>query len=337
MKTYTYFIGIDVSKDVLDLTIRSAQEVLDHQVIDNQAKSIQKYFKEQGKTRKDLTAENTLICLENTGRYMNVLFRTLVLENRPIWVENALTIKRSMGLQRGKNDKTDAGRIAEYAFRYADKAVLYVPAKESLQKLKALESLRSQLVNTRKRFNTELKESQICDVKFIFQLKEKGYKRTLKAIEKDIQDVDNQLNEVINKDEELKRLSAILLSVPGIGQVTSTALLIVSRGFTRFDSAKKLACYCGVAPFEHTSGKSIRGKTRTSNFANKAIKSLLHMCARSVIRVKGELRDFYERKIAEGKEKMVALNAVQNKLIHRIVALVRDDRFYENNYRHELA
>lgn len=87
-------------------------------------------------------------------------------------------------------------------------------------------------------------------------------------------------------------------------------------------TSRQLACYCGCAPFEHRSGTSVRGKTRISNMANKNLKKLLTLCARSLLRTKTELADYYNRKLAEGKNKMSIINALRNKLIQRICAVI---------------
>ena len=91
-----------------------------------------------------------------------------------------------------------------------------------------------------------------------------------------------------------------------------------------------------MVPFEHSSGKSVRGKSRVSHFAHKDLKTLLHMCAVGCISRKGELRDYYERKLAQGKNKMSVLNAIRNKIVHRIFAVVRDNTMYQKNYQYSL-
>ena len=114
METYKFFVGVDVSKATLDLVLRDSNEVISHQCIPNTKQGINKCFKEWEK-KKNISLGNVLVCLENTGRYMNILLKACVSLGYDAWVENALSIKRSMGLQRGKNDKVDASRIAEYA------------------------------------------------------------------------------------------------------------------------------------------------------------------------------------------------------------------------------
>ncbi|MEQ9440970.1 MAG: IS110 family transposase [Cyclobacteriaceae bacterium] len=75
----------------------------------------------------------------------------------------------------------------------------------------------------------------------------------------------------------------MLCSIPGIGFVTAVALILATNNFTAFVDSRKFASYCGVAPFEHTSGSSIRGKTKTSHLANKQIKALLSNGAATAI------------------------------------------------------
>ncbi|RZK16725.1 MAG: IS110 family transposase, partial [Flavobacterium sp.] len=110
-----------------------------------------------------------------------------------------------------------------------------------------------------------------------------------------------------------------------------------SNEFKDITDPRKFACYSGVAPFEHRSGSSVRGKSRVSSLGNKAVKSLLHLAAMAAIGCNEELKDYYQRKVAEGKNKMLVLNAVRNKLIHRIFACVNQNRKYEKIYQHAIA
>ncbi|WP_448519257.1 IS110 family transposase [Rhodoflexus sp.] len=336
MENYSFFIGIDVSKASLDLTLRNAGQVLAYQKIANEREGIEQLL-QHWQQAYSFSFSRCLICLENTGRYMHTLLHTLSLQQACIWIENATVIKRSLGLQRGKNDKADAHRIAEYAYRYQDKVVLYQPAPESLQKLQSLQASRTQLVATRVRLQTDLQESRTCEAASLYQLKEQHYQPVIAALNEQIKALDRQMDELIANDNSLSALHRIVCSVPGVGKITSIALLVATQGFTKFSSAKKLACYCGIVPFEHSSGSSVRGKTRLSHFANKSLKSLLHLCAMTAIQREGELKIFYQRKVAQGKQKMSALNAVKNKIIQRIMALVRDGRTYEKNYILTLA
>lgn len=137
---------------------------------------------------------------------------------------------------------------------------------------------------------------------------------SLKALDQDLAKVNKQLDQLIASDEELNRLFNLITSVEGIGTVTAREVLITTNEFKDFTEAKKYACYAGVAPFQHQSGTSIRatvatGKTRVSHLANKTVKTLLHMAALSAINNCEELRDYYQRKVASGKNKMSAAGA----------------------------
>lgn len=134
--------------------------------------------------------------------------------------------------------------------------------------------------------------------------------------------------DIVKQDEELEKMYTILLSVEEIGKVTALMFLVTTNGFAHFSEAKKFACYAGVVPFECTSGKSIRGKNKVSHFANKEMKSALHLCALTLINSKGELGDYYRRKVAEGKNKMSVLNAMRNKIILRVFACIKNNKIY---------
>ncbi|MEK6479750.1 transposase [Catalinimonas sp. 4WD22] len=83
---------------------------------------------------------------------------------------------------------------------------------------------------------------------------------SLKALEKDLVQVNKQLDELIRSDEELNRLFNLVTSVEGIGTVTAREVIITTNEFKAFTDAKKYACYAGVVPFQHRSGTSIRGQ-----------------------------------------------------------------------------
>jgi transposase len=97
--------------------------------------------------------------------------------------------------------------------------------------------------------------------------------------------------------------------------------MVYTQVFTRFESVRQLACYCGVAPFEHRSGTSINGKTGVSKFANMDLKSTLHLASLSAIQHNPDMKVYYQRKVKEGKSKMCVINAVRNKLLSRILAV----------------
>ena len=117
--------------------------------------------------------------------------------------------------------------------------------------------------------------------------------------------------------------------MPGIGKITALLLICFTNEFKSFNTARELACYCGVVPFEYTSGKSVRSKPKVHYMANKKLKKQLHMCALSSTMHNPEMKIYFNRKVEEGKNKMLILNNIRNKLIHRICACVKENRPYE--------
>ena len=160
---------------------------------------------------------------------------------------------------------------------------------------------------------------------------------SLKALDADLDAVDKQINDLVKQDNRLRELFEWITSVPGIGPATATEVIVATDEFKAINDPKKLACYAGVAPFEYKSGSSVRGKTRVNQHARLRLKSVFHLGAMSAIRMKGELREYYQRKVGEGKNKMSVLNAVRNKLIHRVCSVVHRGQRYDKNYTPALA
>ena len=121
----------------------------------------------------------------------------------------------------------------------------------------------------------------------------------------------------------------IISSILGIGKLIAVELIIATNEFKNFSSAKKLASYCGVVPFEYSSGSSLKGKPHVSKIANSRMKSLLHMAAIASLRTQGDMSDYYKRKVAEGKHKMSVLNAIKNKLLQRVFVCVKEERLHQ--------
>jgi transposase len=273
-----------------------------------------------------------LFCMEHTGIYCNHLLAFIEKNQMALWFESPAEIRAYYGLLRGKNDKLDAIRIAGYAYSKRDKIRLYEPPRPIVKQLKYLLKIRERLVNTRKRLKTPVQEAAgFVDPSWV-KTEKKLINPILVQIELQIEEVEKQINQLIKEDPELKRLYAIVSSVMGVGFVISTHMIVATNEFKTIREPQKMACHCGVAPFEYKSGKSIKGRSKVSQRADKGLKWLVHMGAMSAISADKELKNYYNRKVEEGKNKMLVLNAVRNKIIHRIFACVSQNRKYEKNY-----
>jgi transposase len=307
-----------------------------HSKLNNDQEGIDTFFKSLSKVP-DFSLDKCLICIEATGVYMYPLLTFAAQNDAHVWMESGTQIKKSMGIQRGKNDKVDALRIASYAFKNQEDTRLWKPANPTITQIKHLTALRDRLIKSQKQLSVPVEEfRQVGDTKMA-KLLAKSMKTTMDALQKDIHAIDQQIKELLEGDSDLKTLFKLVTSVVGIGKQTAIAFLVYTDGFTLFDDARKLACYAGVAPFEYSSGTSVRGKTRVSKMANMNLKALLHMASISAIQHDFQLKAYYERKVAEGKKKMSILNAVKAKLIHRVMSVVQRKTKYENSQKFSLV
>lgn len=325
MKNYVHFYGVDVSKKTVDIAYTDKQVVI-HRKFDNDISGMDQL--QQWLAENNTSADNTLFCMEATGLYCLTLTNFLYSKTIDVWIEHASTIKRATALARGKNDKVDAQRIASYASKNADRARLWKPMSVTLEKIKNLATLRERLVDTTKRLTVPIQEFEERGDHSMARLLSKSIRKTLAALDKDLAKIEVQIKELIDQDENLKQLYKIITSVVGIGFVTAINLIVHTHAFSVMNDARKLACYCGVAPFEYSSGTSIKGKTRVHHMANKKLKCNLHMASLTAIKLDEEIKTYYERKVAEGKSKLSVLNAVKNKLLARVVACVNNQRMY---------
>ncbi len=196
-------------------------------------------------------------------------------------------------------------------------------------KLKQLLMKRRQLVEGKVKLKIQLgnvNRHMHKDLRSSFNRFDKAQMRTIDRL---IKKVEVMIEAEIKADPKVKRQYDLISSVPGVGPVLASNLLALTDAFTRFATPRQLACHAGAAPFESTSGSSVRGRTRTSKKANSWLKSLLHMASIVAIRHDEQLGAYYRRKVAEGKPRLCVINAVRGKIIHRVCAVLRKDEPYQ--------
>jgi transposase len=326
-----YYVGIDISKATLDWAVYGSKGIVLQTSTANTVAGIKTALR-LIKTLPAWNANQVVFCMEHTGIYNAHLLDFLHKLHLPIWLESSLQIKKAGGLQRGKTDAIDAQRIAEYAYRFRDQLRLWQPPRQVVQQLALLSATRQRLILVYNQLAVPLAEQQSFINPTLQKQVQKRCKASLKALEKDRKAIDAHIDQLIAKDERLKDLFALMTSVPGIGVVTATEVIVATNELSSISEPKKMACHAGVAPFEYKSGSSVRGRPGVSQQARKRLKSLFHLAAMAAIRAKGELQDYYQRKVKEGKNKMLVLNAVRNKLIHRLYAVVNRGEKYNKNY-----
>lgn len=330
---FIHFVGVDVSKEKIDvwICVNSGKDGQFWSEFEQSKKGFGKLKKWlQGHVGKDMT--KVFVCLENTGLYDDALLHFLSANNIAACLENGATIKAAKRDRRQKNDKLDAREIALYAIRYLEELTIWEKPREIVEQLKELLSQRSSFIDHLK--GLKQRQNEIEGFKWGGAKKVKHYSAGLKGLQKDIADIDKAIGELIKSDETLLKLYQLMVSIPSVGRITACHFICYTNEFKRVKNGKSLAAYCGVAPFKEDSGTSVRKPPRLSNRANFILKTLLHLCAMTAIKMKGELAAHYKKKIEEGKHVLKALNSIKNKLVLRIAAVVRNEIPYNETYNY---
>ena len=327
MRQYHYFFGVDISKKTVDISFITEQATI-HKQFANNAQGMELLMQWIKELNVDFS--QALFCMEATGLYCFTLTHFLAENSIDVWIEHAAQIKKSTALARGKNDKVDSQRIALYATKNLDRLRLWKPMDTTLEKIKHLATLRERIVDTQKRLLVPIKEFDEVGNSEMAKLLSKSIKKTMSSLEQDLTNIEKQILDILSKDTELTDKYHFAKSVIGIGFVTAINLMVHTNGFTEMKDVRSLACFSGVAPFGYTSGTSIKGKTKVHFMANKKLKCNLHMAALSAVKLDADLKKYYERKVAEGKNKMSVLNAVRNKLLARVLSCVNKQKIYVN-------
>lgn len=315
---YKEFIGIDVSKSVIDVVIYTSRL---HRQFDNNEQGFVKMIDWLEKHIATGLGE-ALFALEHTGLYSLWLSGFLAEGQYNFTMLSGLALKRSMGLVRGKSDKIDAYRIAGYAYEKQNKLRLYQMPSKTILVLKRLLSYRERLVKERTAFLARGKEYK----KFLVQEENnvlfESHQRMIEHLNKEIKLVEKELRQLIKDDDELDKQYKLINTIKGVGPQTAMMMIVLTNGFKAFPTWRKFAAYAGIAPFPDRSGTNIK-RSKVSHLANKRIKALLSCCASTSIQHNPEMRLYYQRRIEEGKNEMSTLNVVRNKLLSRIFAVVQ--------------
>jgi transposase len=322
-------IGIDVSKLVLDVYILSKKY---HFQVENSPAGFAQLLEISCK-KLGLPHDQLYFCFEHTGRYSRLL--SVFLEQSGITFSQipALDIRASKGISRGKTDKADAKDIALYAWRKKDELKPTKLHSAETSELRQLVALRDKLIKHRTAYKNSIKDLQDCyydgETKFI----KDAQVRMINQLNDEIMRVEQRMDKIIGSMPECKYNYQLIQTVRGVGPVIARYLIIFTENFTRFVNYRKFACYAGIAPFEYSSGSSVKGRTRVHPCANKQLKSLLNLAAMNAIQIPGEYKQYYLRRQNEGKNNMSTLNIIRNKLLARIFAVVKRQTPYVDLYK----
>jgi transposase len=326
---FKVFIGIDVSKLTLDVYLVQGGK---HAVFSNNKKGFTEMIEWIMELSGEVLHSEIVIAFEHTGIYSDNLMMFLDEHNIPFTVMSGLEIKRSMGIRRGKSDKTDAKLIAEYLYEKREKIKLFQMPSRTIIALKKLASYRERLVQERSGFKTRINEFKETFPETELEFYTESHKEVIDCFDRQIKQIDSEIRKLIKKEEKLHQQYELINTIKGVGPQTAILMIILTKGFSSFENWRKFASFSGTAPFPNESGL-YRGKTKTSNLANKRIKSLLTMCAETSIQHNPEMRLYYQKRVAEGKNKMSTINIIRNKIIARIFAVVNRKSPYVETFK----
>ena len=227
-------LGIDISKEKLNLCYLSNLEIVREEEVSNDVKTIKKAFKDALKALSG-TVEDILVCAEYTGRYIYPLTVACQEMNVFLWLDDPARIKNSMGLIRGKN-----------AHRYEDKAVRYAIPDTALVSMKNLLSDREFLLSDRKRYQAQLTDQKKYMAPNDFKHKDKRWKEVIKVIDRQIQVIDEEIDSLIAADPVLNRQKELLKSIDGVGERIAINMIAITGGFTRFRNARQFCSFAGL-------------------------------------------------------------------------------------------
>jgi len=331
MQTTKYFIGFDISADDFSASciINPDNLVFPTQKFSNNIDGSNEFLSLLSKNK--INQSEAIICMEATGVYSENLSYFLASKGFTICIEAPHKIKNKTKDSPRKNDFLDAEAIAEYACRYADKLSAWKPKNEILEQIQVLLSTREHLTSQMTANLNALKT-----LKYNYYqtpLANQIYQQTINKLKEHIKQIDQEIKNLIDKDDSFKNKISLAKSVPGVGLLLAANLLVLTRGFSEHIGYKHTAAYSGICPYEQTSGTSLHKPPRSKKCGPAKLRKLLYLAALSVRTHNHNFKKYFLRKVAEGKNKRLVLNNIENKLLKIIFAVIKSGVAYTENYK----
>jgi len=330
MKDVTYFIGVDIASDNFVVSVCKDPDnfISKATVWDNTPEGYDKFLswlKDNG-----YTPDNCVVCMEATGVYSQGISYFLTSRDYTVTVEPPLEVKKSFPTHGHKNDPVDSANIAEYAYRYLDRLHLWQPPDEVLKHIKTLLTTREHITRTMNSYDNSLRALKREQV--VTQDAVDIHKRIIKELRASRRDIDKQIKELINKDESIKRMYGLVSTVPGVGLQLGSHILIMTECGRKELNYRNVASYVGISPWDHESGTSVSNRPRSKKNGPGQVRKLLYLAAMSLREHNDHFREYFERKIAEGKTGRLIINNIANRLLKIIFGILRTKRPYIKGY-----
>jgi len=318
---YTKWLGVDVSKDKLDVAVYDGKRHHNYEIV-NEIKSITKFFK------KNAPVTCTHVIMEATGIYHMVLFTRLSELGYSVSVVNPLVIKRysQMRLIRAKTDKVDARLIAEYGYNQKPE-LSKLPSEEQVNitsRLKAINSFQNLNLMLSNKIHA-LKSSGTNDKLVI-----KEYMLSIKANKRSIERLENQIMEIVR--ENFQDEYDLLVKIPGVGFKTASLTIGFFSRFEDFETAKQVVGFVGLNPNPRESGSSVMRGSNISKKGNPLVRKILYEASLSASQYNPDCKELYVRLLSKGMPKTKCRVAVAHKLLRQIFAVLKYERDWCPSY-----
>lgn len=318
-----YSVGIDVSKETLDICVYDGESRQYFQACNNEKTFNSEILK---RLSEDLSLYHFV--MEVTGIYHLRLAMYLHQSGLKVSVVNPLIIRRysEMKLRRHKTDASDSLLIAEYGFK--EHPSEFSPKSEILdemeQMLKAIEDYHVMTTDVKNRLES-LKNRPHSNRKVVSL-----WEKQLSSLRKSVKELEGELEALVGK--HFKPEDELLRSIPGIGKRVATAIISMLNSFKSFESPKQVCSYLGINPTVFESGSSVRGSGRIPKKGNRYLRKLLFLASLSAKRFNKSCAELFDRLIHSGKAKKQALMAVANKLIRQAFGVIKSGNQYNPDY-----
>jgi len=316
------FAGIDISKQTFDVAIPSGVEgQYQHKKFSNDPagfRSLQKSI-----------PLDCICAMEATGSYYLPLATYLHKQGLEVRVVNPLAVKHfsQMQMRRAKTDKRDAGLIAEYTRSQSDKLRSWKPKPAYMMELQQLQTMLDGFVK---------RKTQLLNQQEAFTVSGSRANKASRILQQEVEHMEKQITKIEREMERITEeyhadLFRRLQTIPGIGKRTAMMLIVITDGFTRFETAKQLVGYIGLSPRIYDSGSTIKGKARICKMGMSRMRALLYMCGMRAKQGNAACKEMYERLAARGKNGKLIIIAIANKLVRQSFGIAMSDRDYQEN------
>jgi transposase len=317
-------IGIDVSKEKLDCAWLREQDKVKTKVVTNKPVGWQDLL-DWSLNNTGVAIEELHFVMEATGIYHEQLAIFLYEAGAQVSVVNPAQIKfyaQGLGV-RSKNDKKDSVVLARYGLKENPK--LWQPEAQEIRTLKAL---LARFDGIEKDLQREKNRQEKARISLAPDEVISSLTLMIAQLETEQKRLDKLIEEHIKKHPKLKENKALLESIPAVGKVIATRMLMVI-GSRQFEDAPQCAAYLGLVPVQHESGSSVKGRAKLSKAGNPIIRAKLYMAAVVAIRSNPDIKTQYERLTSKGKSKMSALGAAMRKLVQICFGVLKHQQPYQ--------